>query len=132
MKIARFFLIIILFASLQVFSQNQEKEITGIIKQVHPKFLGAQSLMVDKTELVLMADQSDTTNSTFLINKEYADLLVKNNGNLTLNPKYKDKTLVFFYKVNGKGWNCISQIKQPAKPTLKKTENINIKAKGNG
>lgn len=103
---------LILFLNLtNAVAQISTKTITGVITEVQPKFLGAQSLTVGKTELVLMADQDDTTKSKFLINKEFSNILIKDSmGHFILNPHYKGKPLHFLYYVNGKGWNCIKQI----------------------
>jgi Fe-S cluster biosynthesis and repair protein YggX len=104
------------------------KSISGIVKEVKPKFMGAQTLLVNETELVLMANQEDTTNSTFEINKEFSDLLVKDkSGNLVLNQKYRGKSLDFTYFVNGKGWNCISKITASKCVKPKKTKSTHIK-----
>ena len=119
---------LILFSSSQVFAQAEKKTITGTIKEVKPKFLGAQTLLVDKTELVLMANQEDTTGTTFEVNTEFNDLLKKEkNGNFILNPKYHGKSLSFTYFVNGKGWNCISHISPVKSSHVKKTKSSHIK-----
>ena len=90
--------------------------------------MGAQTLVVNETELVLMANQEDATNSTFEINKEFNDILVKDkNGNFSLNTKYQGKSLNFTYFVNGKGWNCISKIAAVKCLKPKKAKSTQIK-----
>ncbi|MEO8761235.1 MAG: hypothetical protein ABI388_07870 [Bacteroidia bacterium] len=121
MKIKNIISLLAFFTTTSLMAQITTKVETGVITNVQAKFLGAQSLTVNKIELVLMANQEDTTNSTFLINKEYANLLIKTDSNksFALNPKYKGKALSFSYFVNGKGWNCISKI-TPLRITPKK------------
>ncbi|MBS1647130.1 MAG: hypothetical protein JST67_07310 [Bacteroidetes bacterium] len=115
----------------QTLSENktQEKVITGIVTQVQAKFLGAQALTVGKTELVLLANQNDASLSTFQVNKEFNDFLVKTNEGFELNKKYKDKVFSFVYSVNGKGWNCISKINHV--PASKKSTKIKASKKSN-
>ena len=111
-----------------VAQNTSNKAIEGVVKKVHPKFMGAQTLTVNETELVLMANQEDTTNSTFEINKEFADILKKEkSGNFVLNPKYNGKQLYFTYVVNGKGWNCISHISYPKITPVKKAKLNQVK-----
>ena len=116
MKIASLFLSFMFVTATHLFAQTPvATTMSGTITEVKAKFLGAQSLIVDKTELVLMSDQSDTTNSTFKINKKYKDILVKKGSVFVLNPKYAGKTFKFTYFVNGKGWKCISNVVEEKK-----------------
>lgn len=119
-KISTIILGIFFLGNTHVFSQTTSNSITGVVTDVKPKFLGNQSLTVDKTELVLIASQSDTTNSTFEINKELKDILVKKDGAFMLNPKYANKTFKFTYSVNGKGWKCISNAIEEKHKSIKK------------
>ena len=122
--------IVVLVFSLMFFTSHvnaqsdaNKKVITGVITEVKPKFLGAQSFMVDKTELVLMANQEDTSGNSFKINNEFKDVIKKEkNGNFVLNPKYDGKSLSFTYFVNGKGWKCISHIGHIKAAGVKKTK----------
>ena len=128
MKIVSFVFALVLFTTSHLFAQTDKNTITGTVKEVKPKFLGAQSLMVDKMELVLMANQEDTSGTTFEINKEFNDLLKKDKkGNFVLNSKYIGKSLSFTYFVNGKGWNCISNISHAKTAPIKKIKSSHIK-----
>jgi hypothetical protein len=128
MKVLSLFFSLVFFVTANTFAQSDKNTVTGTVKEVKPKFLGAQSLIVDKTELVLMANQEDTTGNTFEINKEFNDLLKKGkNGNFVLNPKYNGKSLSFSYSVNGKGWNCVSHISHVKVAAVKKTKSSHVK-----
>ncbi len=128
MKVLSLVFSLVFFVSSNTFAQSDKNTFTGTVKEVKPKFLGAQSLMVDKMELVLMANQEDTSGTTFEINKEFNDLLKKEkNGHFILNSKYTGKSLSFTYFVNGKGWNCISNISHSKTASVKKTKSSHVK-----
>ena len=68
--------------------------------------------MVEKTELILIKNIADTARNSFEINKGYKDLLIPTEENkLTLNPKYINQSFKITYKINGKGWKCIQNLK---------------------
>ncbi|MGZ3866805.1 MAG: hypothetical protein ACXVC6_05240 [Bacteroidia bacterium] len=108
MKTKGFILSLVLFAVTNTFAQTAENSVTGVVKEVKPHFAGAQTLIVNNTELDLIADPKDATGNTFEINKEYKDLLIKKGNAFILNTKYQGKSFKFIYTVNGKGWKCIS------------------------
>lgn len=108
MKITGIILSFAFFITTGIFAQTNSNTVTGIIKEVKPHFGGQQTLVVNNTELVLIADPKDASGNTFEINKEYKDLLIKKENAFVLNPKYQNKTFKFSYTINGKGWKCIS------------------------
>lgn len=110
MKLTKFILALLFFATTQVFSQNNPDAITGIVKEVKPHFGGAHSIVIGETELVLITSPKDKTGKTFVVNKQFKDILIDKKGTYILNPKYANKELKFTYTVNGKGWKCIETI----------------------
>ena len=105
-------LIITLFLLIGFKGLSQTNTIKGKITEVKPAFGGGYSLMVEKTELILIKNIADTTGNTFEINKEYKDILIPTKENkYALNPKYTNQSFKITYKINGKGWKCIQNLK---------------------
>ena len=111
MKKAKFILAILSFAGLAAF--GQDKKITGKIQSVDP-YNDEFRVTINDTAFVLIVQPSDASKKKFDVNKEYKDILVEKKGKYELNSKYAEKTLVFSYYVNGKGWKCIKTI-EPSK-----------------
>ncbi|MGP8215592.1 MAG: hypothetical protein ACLQQ4_08525 [Bacteroidia bacterium] len=110
MKKSKIIFAILCLIGLTAFGQIQTSSITGTLTKLSP-FNDQYSFMVGKTYLVLIVDARDKTRSTFEINPEYKDILIKDsNGKYELNPKYADKTFKITYYINGKGWKCIKTL----------------------
>ena len=110
MKIASLVLTFIFFTSTNIFAQTESNTVSGMIKEVKPHFASSHLLLVNNVELILMSNLKDTTGTSFEINKEFKDLLVKKAGAFVLNKKYEGKSFKFIYNVNGKGWKCITNV----------------------
>ena len=105
---------LLLFSFMSFNSIAQTNTVTGKITDVKLYFANEHALKVgkEKTVLILITDQKDSTGKTFEINKEYHDLLIETKDKkFLLNPKYADKMFVITYEVNGKGWKCIKTLK---------------------
>jgi len=101
---------LLFFIGLTAFGQTNS--VTGTITDVR-LYNEQYAMTVNGTNIVLIVHNSKM-GTTFEINKEYSDLLIKSNGKYVLNPKYAGKTLIITYQMNGKGWNCIQTI-EPSK-----------------
>jgi hypothetical protein len=111
MKKTKFIFVILCFIGLTAFGQSNS--VTGTIKNVN-SYNDQYAMTVGNTNLVLIVNLKDKTTTSFEVNKEYSDILIKKDGKYVLNPKYANQTFTITYYVNGKGWNCIKTI-EPAK-----------------
>jgi hypothetical protein len=103
------------FISIATFGQsNTNNSVTGTITEVRA-YNDQYAMTIGNTTLVLIFDRKDETGTSFEVNKEYKDILVKKDGKFELNPTYLNKTFTIVYYVNGKGWKCIKTIEAAGK-----------------
>lgn len=113
-KKSKIALFVLSFIGLAAFGQT--KSYTGSITKVSP-FNDQYAVTVGDMAFILIVDRKDTTGTSFEINKEYKDLLVKREGKYQkregkyeISSKYLNKKFKIDYTVNGKGWKCIKRI----------------------
>ena len=111
MKKSRIIITILSVIGLTAF--GQDKTITGKIESVSP-YNDEFRLTINDTAFVLIVQPNDASKKKFDVNKQYKDILVEKKGKYELNSKYAEKTMVFSYYINGKGWKCIKTI-EPSK-----------------
>lgn len=87
----------------------QTNSITGKLTALRA-YNDEYAFTVDSVPLVLIKNVNNKTKTSFDINPEYKNILIKRKGVYVLNPKYADKVFKISYTVNGKGWKCIKTI----------------------